>query len=81
MTLAPPVPAPSLFDRILYRIPVIGIFARAIAQDVSAVFYVLPVFLLGLVLAVQTWGLVALTLTALACVPLMFLFFLAVTWP
>ena len=81
MTLATNVPAVPLFDRILYRIPVIGLFARAIAQDVSAFFYVLPVFLLGLVLAVQTWGLVALTLTALTCVPLMFLFFIAVTWP
>lgn len=81
MTLATHAPAPPLFDRILYRIPVIGLFARAIAQDVTAFFYVLPVFLLGLVLAVQAWGLVALTLTALFFVPVMFLFFVAVTWP
>ena len=69
--------------RLFYMIPLIGWIARDISRDVNHVFYALPVVVLALVLAVQVWGLAALTLTltALALVPLMFAFFIAVTLP
>jgi hypothetical protein len=45
------------------------------------ILWLVPVLLLGLVLAVKTWGLVALTLAALPVVPLMFVFFVAISLP
>ncbi|MGA0541581.1 hypothetical protein [Neotabrizicola sp. VNH66] len=82
MAQAAAVPAaPSRFDRILFSLPIIGIFARDIARDVNNVFWFLPILILGLVLAVQAWGLAALTIFALCLVPMMFLFFVAITWP
>ena len=80
MAHAAPLPA-SRFDRILFALPVIGIFARDIARDVNNVFWFLPILILALVLAVMTWGPAALVVAALACVPLMFAFFVAISWP
>ncbi len=45
------------------------------------VLWLVPVLLLGLVLAIKTWGIFALTLAALPAVPLMFVFFIAISWP
>lgn len=81
MTLAEAPARRPLFDRILFALPVVGLFARAIDRDVNAFFWLLPIIVLGIVLAVQTWGFAALTMVALACVPLMFAFFVAVCWP
>lgn len=63
------------------RLPLISPLARAMGQDRNLIFYILTILLTVLVLAVKTWGLVALTLTALALVPVMFIFFVLITWP
>ena len=63
------------------RIPLFSAIARDVGRDTSVIFYLLTIALTVLVLAVKTWGLVALTLTALACVPVMFALLLWVTLP
>jgi hypothetical protein len=77
-TQATPLP---LGMRVLYALPLIGWIARDISRDVNNVFYALVFVATTVILAIKIWGLVALTLTALAMVPLMFLFFVAITWP
>lgn len=77
MSLSETLPARGLMD----RLPVVGPISRAVGQDTNVLFYLLVIALTVLVLAVKTWGVVALTLTALAMVPCMFIFFIAVTWP
>lgn len=82
MSLAIAVPAqPSLASRILHATPVIGHLARDIARDVNTIFYVLTILLTLLVLAIQTWGLAALVLTAVAFVPVMFTLLIWITLP
>ncbi|WP_112309710.1 hypothetical protein [Pseudogemmobacter bohemicus] len=77
LALTAPPPRRSL----LSRIPLIGRLAREIDRDVNNFFWLLPVFILGLVLGVKFWGLAALTMVALVLVPMMFAFFIAITWP
>ncbi len=78
----PTVPAPlPLGMRIFYAIPVIGHFARDISRDVNNVFYAIVVLVTCVILAIKAWGLAALTVTALALVPIMFVFFVSITWP
>ena len=64
-------PAP-LSQRLFHAIPVIGWVAKDISRDINMVFYGLIIAITALVLAVKTWGLVALTLTAVSLVPVMF---------
>lgn len=75
MTAAPSIARPSLPA----RLPVIGPIARAIETDVNIIFYLITIFVTCVVLAVQTWGLVALALTAVAFVPVMFCILIAIT--
>lgn len=63
------------------RIPVLGHLARAVGQDISVIFYLITIFVTAVVLAVMTWGLAALVLTALAAVPLMFAWFIIISLP
>lgn len=77
----PSVPRLPLGQRILFGIPIVGRIAREISQDVNNVFYLMIVFITLEVLAFQTWGPVVFTLTALVLVPLMFAFFVAISWP
>jgi hypothetical protein len=53
------------------------------AEDRTAdyILWALPVLLLALVLALKTWGLVVLTLTALVMVPVMFVLIIWITLP
>lgn len=69
------------FDRRLPRIPVLSSLSRAIGQDVTIIYYLLAIAVTALVLAIKTFGLAALVMTYLALVPLMFAFFIAITWP
>lgn len=62
-------------------IPVLGHIARDIGRDVNVVFYLLAIFVTVVVLAVKTFGLVALVLTAIAAVPVIFALLLWVTLP
>jgi len=66
---------------IVQAFPVIGPLSRAIERDHTTFYYLLVILVTALVLAVKTWGLVALTLTALAAVPCMFLFLLTIARP
>jgi len=78
----PSIAAPLPFGmRILYAIPLFGHIARDVSRDVNNVFYALVVLATSVLMAVKLWGLVALTVTALAFVPLMFVFFVCITWP
>ena len=61
--------------------PVLGHIARDVSRDINVVFYLLTIALTLLVLAVKTWGLVALTLTAVTLVPVMFVLLIWVTLP
>lgn len=61
--------------------PVLGHIARDVSRDVNVIFYLLTIALTLLVLAVKTWGLAALTLTAVAFVPVMFCLLIWVTLP
>ncbi|PLL11611.1 hypothetical protein C0V75_16485 [Tabrizicola sp. TH137] len=82
MSLAIAAPAqPSLASRILHATPVIGHIARDISRDISTIYYVLTILLTLLVLAIQTWGLAALVLTAVAFVPVMFTLLIWITLP
>lgn len=83
MTLTTPSapPTPSLGRRLLYATPVVGRIAREISQDVNNVFYLLVVVLTLEILAFIKWGPVVFTLTALILVPLMFVFFVVISWP
>lgn len=62
-------------------IPIFSALARDIGRDVNIVFYLLVIALTLLVLAVKTWGVVALTMTALPMVPVMFALFIWITLP
>ncbi len=59
--------------RIWHRVPVLGWFARDLEHDFFGnIGYFLIIVLTALILAVKWWGLVAIGLTALATVPVMF---------
>lgn len=81
MEMTPPAPQRSRLDRILRATPVIGRVCREVERDINTIFWLLPVIVLALVLAVMAWGPAALVLTALAAVVFMFWFFFAVSWP
>lgn len=82
MTMTTPsLHRPGLGLRLLYALPIVGRIARDIAEDVNNVFYLMAVVVTLEVLAFKLWGPVVLTLTALALVPLMFLFFVCISWP
>jgi len=82
MSLSPEAPArPALSARLLHATPVVGALVRDIGRDITLVFYLLTIFVTGVVLAVQAWGLAALVLTALALVPVMFLWFIIISLP
>ena len=63
----------------LAALPLVGFIARDIARDVNTVFYLLTILATLLVLAVMHWGLVALTLTAVALVPAYFVILILIT--
>jgi len=72
---------PSRAARAFYAIPVLGWIARDISRGVENVFYALVIGLTLLVLAVKVWGIVAITMTALALVPVMFLWLIVISQP
>lgn len=77
MSLSEPLPAPGLMS----RLPLIGPISRAVGRDIDLIFYLLVIALTVLVLAIKTWGIMVLTLTAMALVPVMFIIFVWITWP
>lgn len=64
----------------LFRLPLLGWIARDLTRDFHGnIWYAVMIFVTLLVLAVKTWGLVALGLTALALVPIMFTVLILIT--
>ncbi len=53
----------------------------AATRGVAATLYAIAIAIAALVLAVSVWGPVALTVTAMALVPLMFVLLIAIGWP
>lgn len=74
-------PAATERRPLLFALPVIGRFAREIAEDVDNALYAIVILFTLLVLAALKWGIVVFTLAALCAVPLMFLFFILISWP
>lgn len=73
--------SPSLLSRFFRALPVIGRVIRDIERDVDTIFYVIAILVTALVLAVQTWGLAALVVSAVAFVPVMFVLLIWITLP
>lgn len=72
------IPAPASHP--LYRLPILGWIARDLARDFHGnIWYAVVIVLTAIVLAVKTWGLVALGLTALALVPVIFTLLILIT--
>jgi hypothetical protein len=65
--------------RLIHAVPFVGTVARDIAKGVENVYYALVILVTVVILAVQTWGLVALAMTALMAVPVMFILLLLIT--
>ncbi len=80
MTLAA-TNAPSPIGRLARALPVVGRVIRDIEREVDTIYYLLVIVLTALVLAIQTWGLPALVLTALAAVPVMFVLLVILARP
>jgi len=79
MTMTHSAPRPGPVLRIVYALPIIGQIARDIARDRENIWYALVILLTVLVLAVQTWGVMALSLAALGAVPVMFVVLILIT--
>lgn len=80
-TSTAPTSARSPVSRFFRALPGIGRVIRDVERDIDTVFYLLVIALTGLILAVQTWGLAALVVTAVAFVPVMFVLLIWVTLP
>lgn len=63
-----------------HSVPVFGWIARDITHGGEEnIYYALVILLTALVLAFKVWGLVAITMTALAMVPVVFILLLLIT--
>lgn len=81
MSLSTEVARPPLAARIVHGTPILGALVRDVGRDINLIFYILTIFVTGVVLAVQAWGLAALVITALALVPVMFAWFIVISLP
>lgn len=73
--------APNAFGRLVRATPVVGRIIRDVEREVDTVYYLLTIFVTAVVLAIQTWGLPALVITALAMVPVMFVLLVILARP
>lgn len=73
--------SPNAFGRLARATPVVGRVIRDVERDTDTIYYLLTIFVTAVVLAVQTWGLPALVLTAVALVPVMFLLLILIARP
>lgn len=73
--------APSPLGRFARATPVVGQVIRDIERDTTSIYYLLVIFVTAVVLGIQTWGLPALVLTALALVPVMFVLLIILARP
>jgi hypothetical protein len=73
--------SPSPLGRIARKVPVVGHVIRDIEREADTVYYLITIFVTAVVLAVQTWGLPALVLTAVGLVPVMFVILIILARP
>ena len=78
---ATPLATPGPIHRTLRALPLFGRVVRDIERDIDSVLYLIVIAVTALVLAVQTWGLPALVLTAIAFVPVMFVLLILISRP
>jgi hypothetical protein len=81
MTLAADLPADLPRALPADRLHSPGGKASPTDSGAELVLWMVPTLLLALVLAVKTWGFVALTMAALPLVPVMFVIFIWITLP
>lgn len=81
MTATAPLSLPSLPGRIARGLPVVGRVIREIEREVDTIYYLLVIALTALVLAIKTWGLPALVVTAVGFVPVMFVILVILARP
>jgi hypothetical protein len=81
MTATATAYVPSPAGRILRSVPVVGRVVRDIEREIDTVYYLIVIFLTAVVLAVQTWGLAALVVTAVSLVPVIFTLLIWITLP
>ena len=74
-------PARSPLSRFIRALPVVGRVIRDIEREIDTIYYLLVIALTALVLAIQTWGLPALVVTAVALVPVIFVLLIWITLP
>ena len=82
-SLAPRL-TPTLADRawaLVRALPVIGRVIRDIEREIDTIYYLIVILLTALVLAIQTWGLAALVITAVTMVPVIFVLLIWITLP
>lgn len=80
MTLATTNP-PGAIGRFARATPIVGQVIRDVERDTSSIYYLIVIFLTAVVLGIQTFGLPALVLTALALVPVMFVLLVLIARP
>jgi hypothetical protein len=78
---APATRTSSPLGRVMRAVPVIGRVIRDVEREVDTIYYLFVILLTVLILAVQTWGLAALVVTAVAFVPVMFAMLIWITLP
>ncbi len=71
----------SPLGRVMRALPVVRRVIRDVEREVDTIYYVFVILLTVMVLAVQTWGLAALVVTAVAFVPVMFTLLIWITLP
>ena len=71
----------SPIGRVMRALPVIGRVIRDVEREVDTLYYLFVILLTVMILAVQTWGLAALVVTAVAFVPVMFCLLIWITLP
>ncbi|RYG92302.1 hypothetical protein EU803_07670 [Loktanella sp. IMCC34160] len=76
------IPAETGPARPLFTLPLFGALFRAMSDSAEAtIFVIFALAVLAIAGAVVLWGLPALVLSALAVVPMMFAFYIAISWP
>lgn len=81
MTATVPASLSSPVGRVMRSVPVMGRVIREVEREVDTIFYLIVIFVTAVVLAVMTWGLAALVVTAVSLVPVMFAMLIWITLP
>ena len=71
----------SPVGRVMRTLPLVGRVIRDVEREVDTIYYLFVILLTALILAVQTWGLAELVVTAVAFVPVMFCVLIWITLP